>query len=473
MSFITLRSFIKNYSNVVVFIILLGAVLLVYLPALSGTFLLDDYVWIEPLTIAQIKHLFVGSWEHGNTLRPIMRLEFFATRLLFGEWAFGWHLANIFFHTLISWSLYVIFYSITKRRKWALVAALIFAVFPTNHETVAWISGVTHPFGLLLSLAAGFLLLQACAKTMHWQWYGLGGYLFLLAALLTYEVSFVVPLILTGMLIMLGPRTRRGYGIIGGSWILLAVLVMYRLVVLGGSIGAVDEHQSNIFLAPFLNLGELKTIYLYATEIKIAVAALCALCGYHLFKKKPYFEVQNRVCLYSLVFFSSAVITYLPFAIVKGVAPRFLYSSLFFMILGFGTAFVYLESRMSKVCKGILASLVVFIFLCSSVRTWQVANRYKEVSDTYKLIFAQVKHDYLVWPDNKDMVFYGLPNTNKNVLAFLTYFNKALERNYVTQRGKVYRIQEMTAEELEEVLAKDPIKYEFIGFNKGVRKMLK
>src|SRR3989338_3662049 len=96
----------------ITFFLLFFAAVVVYFPALPGTFILDDYVWIQSLNIEQIKHLFVGSWEHGNTLRPIMRLQFFSSILLFGEQPLYWHLTNIFLHTLISAACFYFLYKI-------------------------------------------------------------------------------------------------------------------------------------------------------------------------------------------------------------------------------------------------------------------------------------------------------------------------------------------------------------------------
>jgi hypothetical protein len=127
----------KRYYSLGIFFLLLLGITVIYFPALTQPFIMDDYVWIEPLTLAKVVHLFVGSWEHGNTLRPVMRLQFFMDRFLFGERSLLWHFTNVLFHTIISWCLYKLVYINTSNRRAALFGAILFAVYPTNHEVVA------------------------------------------------------------------------------------------------------------------------------------------------------------------------------------------------------------------------------------------------------------------------------------------------------------------------------------------------
>jgi len=167
-----------------------------------------------------------------------------------------------------------------------------------------------------------------------------------------------------------------------------------------------------------------------------------------------------------------SIIAYGPFVIVHGVAPRFLYTSLFFCALSLTTFYAYLKDRLPKSAKIAALVLVILILIFSLGRTWQVANRYKQVSDAYTDIVATVTSDFPTWPDGKDMLFYKIPKTNKNVLAFLTYFDKAINYGYHGQTdGKVYRAEQLSSEELEKILKQKPIIYEFEGFGKGVRRV--
>lgn len=461
-----------KHENWLIFLLLLFVIVMTYLPALGGTFILDDYVWIRSLSVEQIKNLFVGSWEHGNTLRPIMRLQFFSDRLFFGENPVLWHITNLTLHALVSLSAYRILRNLTGKRGLSLVAAFIFAVFPTNHEVVAWISGRTHSFGLLLSLAAGFLLFQSFKPVKYAAVSIAAGFAFLILAFLTYEVSFVVPIILFTATVVFGPRVCRAFLISGFSTMLLVAMVVYRYYVLGGSIGSVGAHHENIFLAPFLNLRQLLQIYLYSKELKILVAGLLLILILFFFKNRGWLEYRNRLLYVGFFFIYSSVIAYLPFAIVHGVAPRFLYSSILFAIIGIALIFSFLSTKIGDGSRVMIMAIITLIGLFSVYRTWQVAGRYRQVADAYTLIGNQIIADFPEWPRERDALFYGIPNSYENVLAFLTYFDLSIKYRYPGQdTGQIYRAERLLPEELQWVLDANPVIYKFVSFGAGIERI--
>lgn len=451
--------------------ILLAVTALAYLPAIQKTFISDDYVWIEPLSRNQILPLFTGSWEHGNTLRPIMRLQFFVDRVIFGERAIFWHLTNLFLHALVSWCCYRLIRAIGGSRLLAVTGALIFALFPTNHEVVAWVSGRTHSFGLLLSLAAGLLLYKGATIEKNYCYYLTSGYLILLAAFLTYEISFVVPVALLAALLLFTSPTRRAWLTILASFGLLAGLIVYRFLVLGGTVGSVSRQYDNIFLAPFYNLPALKMFYWHSTDLKITLSLLTLLLVIIPIRQK-FWKGQSQALTHAVYFIILTILTYLPFSVVKGVAPRFLYSSLFFLTLAGSAAYIYAAPLVAKArARFLFPALAILILLFSAIHTRELANKYGVVTHTYEIIIAQVKRDFPEWPEGQDMIFFGLPNTNREVVAFITYFDKALGRAYPKMTGRVYRSQDLTAEELKlRLTSKQNIIYDFTGFGKGVKK---
>lgn len=473
--FYKMISWLKNRRllSLGVFLLLLLIVGVIYFPAIKSGFILDDYVWIEPLNLLQIKNLFIGSWEHGNALRPIMRLQFFSDRLIWGEWAVGWHLTTVFFHVLVSFCGYLILKKITKRNGLAFIGALIFAIFPTNHEVVAWVSGRTNSFGLLLSLAAWFLLYrQIYAKQIN-IFCLLGGYFLLLLAFLTYEVSFIVPIVLVLMLIFFGPRNRKNYLLVFGAVFLLVALLAYRYQALGGTFGSVGQQYSNIFLAPFLNFDMFKTLYWYSRELKIVLSSICLILFYLAITKKVW-KNYSRDLLVAIFLFVVSGLAYAPFVITKGVAPRFLYSSLFFSFLGLVVLYHYLSQLGIKPVVNYFLFILVFgLGVFSLLRTVQVVDRYCAVGQAYQIIGSTLRHDFPVWPEGKDMLFYNIPDGNKNILAFLTYFEKSTKYNYgFFAPGRIYRADRLPAEQLKKVLETNPIVYQFVDFDIGARRVL-
>ncbi len=458
----------NRWKSGLVFLVLFLAVILVYWPTLHNTFILDDYVWIQSLSWDQVRHLFVGSWEHVNTLRPIMRLQFWSSRLLFGENPFGWHLTNIVLHTLVAWCAYEIVRKTSANEKVSFAAALIFAVFPTNHETVAWISGRTHPFGLLLSLAAAFLIYFSGIILRKRIWYLVTGFLLLLASFLTYEVSFVVPFALLFIWIIVGPHSRRALFSVISSFGLLGCLIVYRCLVLGGSIGSVGAQHDNIFLAPFLNFKLFNILYWHSRELKWLLVFLVFLLILNFVLHRQQYKYDSRVSKI-ILFFLFSLLSYAPFVITKGVAPRFLYSSLFFCFITLALAYDYLYIEMSRAIKGLVVVVTVFILILSFWQARQMAERYNILANSYVEIQQTLLSDFPVWPSGKDMLFYNIPNGYQGILAFLTYFDKAVQYVYYGQPvGKVYRADQLSPDELNKVLAEKPITYKFLGFDSGI-----
>jgi len=457
----------------IVFFFLFLVILMIYWPALSGTFILDDYVWIHPLNWVQIKHLFIGSWEHGNALRPVMRLQFWSSRLLFGEWSFGWHVTNIFLHTLVAGCAFGITKKITNNFWLAMVPAFLFAIFPTNHETVAWISGRTHPFGFLLALAGGYLLYRACTASHRTVAYAVSGYFISLAGFLTYEISFVIPVGLLLVVLVLGPRTRRAWGITVGSFALLIGLLVYRWFILGHTFGSVGAQYSNWLVAPFLNFHQFERMYWYSREIKfLLLFVVLIFIGVFVHRRMwRSFSYQWKLIL---LFFLLSIFSYAPFSFTKGVAPRFLYSSLFFCLITLALVYDYLIEWMPGWIKKSVWCLVVLVFAFSCFRTGQVVDRYRVVADSYTQIRMAVLRDFPVWPAGRDMLFYGIPDGNDNVLAFLTKFELAVQYGYKGQTvGRVYRSDRSTPAELEKILKTNPVIYKFNGFGQGIERLVK
>lgn len=462
-----LKNLIQKYELALVAVGIFAVLLAVYWQAVFASFILDDYVWILPLNWQQIGHLFIGSWEHANTLRPIMRLEYLLNYHLFGTSSVAWHLMNLVLHSAVSTVLYGLIRKYSGDKLVAILATLIFAVYPVNHEVVAWASGQTHSFALLLCLLA------------TWFWYNgvrlnhrvklVAGYLVMWLAFLTYELSFALPLAWTLIIMIKGLLTKRKFYLLAGAWFSLFALIAYRYSVLAGSIGEVGYNQSNLLLAPFLNLERLITIYSYNSKWPIIlVGGFILIVIAYVIKERLW--VGQRVKTNNIILFLSlAVLSYLPFSVINGVAPRFIYSSWFFLLVTLSLVYSLVASKLSRLWRIVLLLLVSALLAFSLIRTYQVAERYRQVGDAYDLISETLKRDYPVWPGRRGVLFYGIPDSNQNVLAFYTYFEKFVKYSYGEPMGVVYRAERLTKSELEWVLATKPIVYRFVGFGKELQ----
>jgi len=185
-------------------VLVIGATILPFLPALTYGFVYDDDVqvldtvalrsWQSPAAF------FIKSvWIPGKSALPISYryyrpLFFLWLRLsaaVFGLHAFWWHLASILAHV---GATALVFFFLRRHflNPWAsTVGALIFGLHPAHMESVAWISGVTDP--LAATAILGSLLLwfrKRESPSIRLQAGALGLYA---AALLCKETAVVMP----------------------------------------------------------------------------------------------------------------------------------------------------------------------------------------------------------------------------------------------------------------------------------------
>jgi protein O-mannosyl-transferase len=77
--------------------------------------------------------------------RPIFIVYLMLMWKFFGASASGWHVFNLILHLLASYLAFLVLEKVTKDRRLAAIASLLFAVHPLRSESVAWISGLTDP----------------------------------------------------------------------------------------------------------------------------------------------------------------------------------------------------------------------------------------------------------------------------------------------------------------------------------------
>jgi hypothetical protein len=160
----------------------MAAAVVVYLPSLRGGF-----IWDDPLVLQQLRA--IGSPRDLFILppiipkfyfRPLVFVTYLLDRALGGETPFWFHVSVLVFHVinvLLVWLL--------ARRLFAgngVIAAggaLLFAVYPTHVESVAWMAGRSDVLVCLLVLVTVLLFLNREAGYTPW----LGALTFFLAAL--------------------------------------------------------------------------------------------------------------------------------------------------------------------------------------------------------------------------------------------------------------------------------------------------
>lgn len=186
--------------------ILLG-VILVFTAALYSATLFFGFVYDDNGQV--IDNALVHSWRfvpqyfHGavwqylfpdspaNYYRPLNLLWFRLNDALFGMHPAGWHATTILLHVTATFLVYVLARRLSGKPFAAAFAALLFAVHPTRHEVVAWISGTTESLWAVLFLSAFLAYLKSReGYRVRWIMMSCGLYA---AALLAKETAIMLP----------------------------------------------------------------------------------------------------------------------------------------------------------------------------------------------------------------------------------------------------------------------------------------
>jgi Tfp pilus assembly protein PilF len=183
-----------------------GMVLLVtaitYLGTLQFDFVSDDIrqVLLNPFIKAwrYVPHYFTSSiWKQlepfssGNSYRPLFLLLLKINFSTFHNRPFGWHLAAIGLHVLVTWLVFLVVKNMTGEFTLAWLSALIFGAHPIHHEVVAWISGMTESLFAALLLISFLAYLRSLESSKR-PWMAISC-LFYALALLSKETAIILP----------------------------------------------------------------------------------------------------------------------------------------------------------------------------------------------------------------------------------------------------------------------------------------
>src|SRR5438094_351271 len=137
------------------------AVVLVYLPALRGDFVWDDFLLITGNPLLQNFSGLVEIWSGGRTADyfPLTNTIFWIEHHLFGANATGYHAVNILLqiaNALLVWRL------LTRLNiPGAWLAGLIFGIHPVHVASVAWISELKNLLAMFFALLSVLYFLDS------------------------------------------------------------------------------------------------------------------------------------------------------------------------------------------------------------------------------------------------------------------------------------------------------------------------
>jgi len=189
-----------------------------------------------------------------GTYRPLALASFALDHLFFGPAPWGYHLASVLWHALAATAFFAALCALGRRSAVtvpaAALTAMVWAVWPTHAEAVAWINGRSDVFVMLFGALA---LIAGCAPWRAWRRVAVvAGLLF--TALLGKEsaIAFVV---LSPLFVGLARAPDRrvpfdGATLVGGLSALVAWLGIRAVVLEGGPVTGVALSLETLTAAP-------------------------------------------------------------------------------------------------------------------------------------------------------------------------------------------------------------------------------
>ncbi|MDB5247879.1 MAG: hypothetical protein JWQ40_2273, partial [Segetibacter sp.] len=201
-----------------------------------------------------------GQLFQRNSFRPVCDLSVMADEYLYGKNAAGYHLTNLLLHLGCCWLVFLVSKKIIEKyfdnlssKRMAFIVALFFFVYATHGEAVLWILGRSAILGLVFSLL--FLLEYVKREETI---FSIAKYILLLSlALLSYESSFILPLLCVFFFLIDREKNDRVHLTI--VFISFGVYLLARWLVIGEIYGSYEVNNigGNEFLSVIGNFGKL------------------------------------------------------------------------------------------------------------------------------------------------------------------------------------------------------------------------
>ncbi len=213
--------------------LILVAVVLAYLPALRGDFLIDDDGLLTENPLIKTPDGLYRFWcsTRSQDYWPVTNTTLWLEWRLWGMNSTGYHLTNLILHMAASLLMWAILRKLSIPG--AFLATLLFAVHPVNVESVAWISQRKNMLAMLFFLLSILWYLLAerasclapeglyCPGKGRWYWLSFSA--FLLAMLSKGSVA-MLPILLLGIIWWRRPLTKWDLARIAPFFLMAVVL---------------------------------------------------------------------------------------------------------------------------------------------------------------------------------------------------------------------------------------------------------
>lgn len=369
----------KILKNKFFIFIALGLILIsisVYWPALKGSFLTWDDIEqvtnnkdITNLNLFTIKKIF--SSFYLDMYQPLATLSYALEYKIFGANPFYFHLDNLIIHFINIVLVYCIFIKLNFNKKIAGLTAIFFALWPTQVETVAWIS--TRSTLLCSSFfLASILCWLNYLKNNNRKNYGWSIILFIFS-LLSKAAALPLPIIL--FLIDYAKKRKIDkklileklpFFIIAFIFGLIAIksrtadVTQFQIVYTANNIGKIIINYGYSFFLQIKNIllpFQLSPVYYYvydSLKILYSLSIIAFLLPIYFFRKKPT-VLAVWLCFPILISVSLAYIHRLKYA----AADRYTYLACLSFLFLLAYSLDYLSQKRKKL--SVILSLIIIL----------------------------------------------------------------------------------------------------------------
>ena len=417
---------------------------LIYINLFSANFISwDDTEYVlenQDVHLFHINHFFSKSYI-GN-YHPITMISYAIDWKLYGKSAFSYHVENTVWHFANTILVFILCRKILKNELKAVVVALIFALHPTQIETVAWIAERKNVMATFFFLSSLILYIQfLITKKNRFIFFT---FLLYFMALLCKPSVIVLPLVLFILDYFYNEPILKKNIFQKIPFIILAIafgIVTYITQQSGKFINeshaypiserigyagyAITQYLSKLFFPV-----NLSVIYPYPTNKTISVIfgyialIILGIVVYKLYKAK-----KNTV-LFGLLFFIInllLVLQFIPFGEVL-TADRYLYIP----IIGISITLISLFSFKEKQLKIISITLLLVFGSLSFLRSKVWQNSISLFNDTYKkqphsfVVLNSLGAEYMLAKNYSMANKYLNMAINENTNYYKGYYNRGL-----------------------------------------------
>ncbi|MGE3841113.1 MAG: hypothetical protein AB7I50_05955 [Vicinamibacterales bacterium] len=385
--------------------------------------LADDHLF-RHVTFRTALSAVAADWGHDLATgvpgyRPLPMLTYAVDHWLWRATAGGYHVTNVLLYVLACGALLALTFALTQRRAVAGLACALFAVHPSHHESLFWVSG--RP----IVIATACCLFSATAYVQRRHVWGL---LAFVLALASYEAALMLPLVLVVLDRERDLRIRAWsilpYAAVGAAYLMFRWIAISSASTEVSTLSTLHPGHYKLLAARLLRLPMEPTGFVWSspvfwiTSVVSATASALVVTTGH--RKDSDFIVRSLLL---------TAIVFVPFLTQVGIADRFVFLASAGYCMGLAAAFAGAWERHGRarpLAVALGATLVVAwaIDLGARAGEWRTAGR---------LARQVVAESSALLPDppvKTPVAVFGVPDRVGAALVFPTYFDRALRDEY-------------------------------------------